>query len=385
MFKCHICEKKYVSLDGLLDHYEDAHSDNIPKGWTVDRFYYYGKTGKAHGTCVICGQETGWNTSTSKYFRLCKRHECKEKYVEEFKKRMINKHGTASLLNDPDHQRKMLANRKISGQYEWSDGKLISYTGSYEKDFLQFLDVLLNFESEDILSPSPHTYYYEYEGEKKFYIPDFYIISLNLEIEIKDGGDNPNNHHKIQDVDKVKEQLKDKVMTEQGKFNYVKITNKEYAPFFEILQKLKNDFIENGETNHTFSILAEGQTYVDELRNLEIVTESEIAPNVNRANIIARFASNIYFNINANKIEFKDLPKELDKILDMAKTEEDCDFILLETNNMMSQLKIVKFHDSSLDHEINKLTTWISSIYIPSVKIKKNYIKKNTFSQVVTK
>ena len=46
----------------------------------------------------------------------------------------------------------------------------------------------MNFDSDDVMTPSPHTYYYEYGGEKKFYIPDVYIPSLNLEIEIKQGG-----------------------------------------------------------------------------------------------------------------------------------------------------------------------------------------------------
>lgn len=68
----------------------------------------------------------------------------------------------------------------------------------------------MEFDSDDIFAPSPHTYYYEYEGTKHFYIPDFFIGSLNLEVEIKDGGDNPNNHHKIQAVDKVKEEKKTK-------------------------------------------------------------------------------------------------------------------------------------------------------------------------------
>ena len=80
------------------------------------------------------------------------------------------------------------------------------------------------------------------KGKRHFYIPDFFIPSLQLEIEIKDGGDNPNMHHKIQDVDKVKEKLKDDVM-KSNQFNYLKITNKDNKKFLDylILAKEQNE------------------------------------------------------------------------------------------------------------------------------------------------
>ena len=45
-------------------------------------------------------------------------------YREQFKKRMIDKYGRVHLLNDPEQQRKMLQNRKISGYVEFKDGKV---------------------------------------------------------------------------------------------------------------------------------------------------------------------------------------------------------------------------------------------------------------------
>ena len=159
---------------------------------------------------------------------------------------MVGKYGKTTLLNDPDHQRKMLSHRKISGVYRWSDNPNIeiSYTGSYELDFLKFLDIAMDFDGEDVIGPSPHTYYYIYEGKKHFYFPDFFIPSLNLEVEIKDGGDNPNTHHKIVEVDKVKEKLKDEVITKNGTFSYIKIVNKEYRKFFTFLEKSKKQFVD---------------------------------------------------------------------------------------------------------------------------------------------
>lgn len=233
--ECPLCDEKFNKLAGMYEHIEEDHQDNIPEGYDVQRYLYYIKTGKTHGSCVVCKKDTGWNESTGKYKRFCDNPKCKESYRETFKKRMIGKYGKTTLLNDPEQQRKMLAHRHISGEYEWTDGTKKTYTGSYELDFLKMLDVFMNFDSDDVMSPSPHTYYYEYEGEKKFYIPDVFIPSLNLEIEIKDGGDNPNMHGKIVAVDKVKEKIKDNVMASQKDYGYIKIVNKNYDEFFKYL------------------------------------------------------------------------------------------------------------------------------------------------------
>lgn len=239
--KCPVCNEKFTKLEGLHDHIDEDHSDLIPEGFTPQQYVYYTKTGKTHGNCVMCKTETEWNETTGKYKRFCDNPKCKEEYREIFKKRMVGKYGKTTLLNDPEQQKKMLANRHISGEYEWTDGSIKTYTGSYELDFLKFLDVFMNMDSDDVITPSPHTYYYKYEGETKFYIPDVYIPSLNLEIEIKDGGNNPNMHHKIVEVDKVKERLKDDVMKSQKEIDYIKIVDKKYDDFFDYLMKKKDE------------------------------------------------------------------------------------------------------------------------------------------------
>ena len=243
MYKCKICGKKYTELTALYSHIENKHKDMIPKDMSVQQFYYYMKTGRTNGNCVMCKKPTSWNHNTGKYNRFCGDEKCKEEYVKIMKGRMVAKYGKTHLLNDPNKQREMLANRSISGVYKWSDGKHeTTYTGSYELDFLRTLDDFFDWDPEDISMPSPHTYTYKYEGEDKFYIPDVFIHSLDLEIEIKDGGDNPNNHHKIQEVDKEKERLKDEVLCSQKAFHYVKITNKNYENFFRFLKEIKKAF-----------------------------------------------------------------------------------------------------------------------------------------------
>lgn len=248
MYKCKVCGKKFTELSGLYNHIESKHAEIIPIDMSVQQFYYYMKTGRSNGNCVMCKQPTTWNKNTNKYNRFCKNPKCKAEYVKIAKSRMIAKYGKVHLLNDPAKQREMLANRKISGVYRWSDSAIeTTYTGSYELDFLKTLDGFFEWDPVDISMPSPHTYTYMYEGEQKFYIPDAYIHSLDCEIEIKDGGDNPNNHYKIQAVDKEKERLKDEVMTSQKAFHYVKITNKNYTNFFEFLKEVKEGFEKYGD------------------------------------------------------------------------------------------------------------------------------------------
>ena len=240
---CKFCDKLMKDEEQYADHIETKHQEMIIPGMVPRQFVYFLRTGKTHGNCVMCKGETKWNPKTNKYHRFCDNPKCKEEYRETFKNRMIGKYGKVVLCNDPEMQRKMLAARKISGKYQFSDhnpNHVIPYTGSYELDFLMFLDLIMDFPFEDIMSPSPHTFFYEYEGKKHFYIPDVFIPSLNLEIEIKDGGDNPNTHPKIMAVDKVKEQLKDAVMADKSvPFNYIKIVNKEYKKFFKYLEIAK--------------------------------------------------------------------------------------------------------------------------------------------------
>lgn len=76
----------------------------------------------------------------------------------------------------------------------------------------------------------------EKEIEKRIYIPDFYIPTLNLEIEIKQS---TNMHPKILRVDKVKEEAKDVAMKAQTVTNYLKILEKDYSEFYQFLYNEK--------------------------------------------------------------------------------------------------------------------------------------------------
>ena len=236
-YKCPECGKKFKTLGGWGDHIQTMHPTTIPEGFTISRYFYFTLTGKTAGRCIMCHGDTLWNEATGKYDRYCTNPKCKQEYVKIAKKRMRDKYGKEHILNDPEMQRKMLASKKISGEYAFSDGSgKLGYVGTYEKDFLMMMDKFMHYSATDIMAPSPHTYYYEYENEKHFYIPDFYVPNLNLEIEIKA---QDNTHPKIQAIDKVKERLKDEMMAKNPKINYLKINDKNYNNFFEYLLNLK--------------------------------------------------------------------------------------------------------------------------------------------------
>ena len=299
---CRFCDFFCYTPEDFVSHLEKHHDEMIPEDMDGWQFSYYLRTGKTHGNCVMCKKPTTWNNKTHKYNRFCNNPKCKEKYREIFKKRMIGRYGKTTLLNDPEQQKKMLANRKISGKYLWRDHvHETPYTGSYEKNFLEFLDVILNFDPEDVMAPSPHTYYYIYQGEKHFYIPDFFIPSLGLEIEIKDGGDNANKHPKIQAVDKVKEKLKDEVMT-KNHFSYIKIVNKENEKFLSFLNQAKENYFND---KHNPIYMTEKELTLDDLNDMYM----SIFENANDSNSLYEESDKISFSKS-----FSDVKKIVDAL-----------------------------------------------------------------------
>ena len=244
IYRCQFCnynvtpennKKSIISAKHKMgEHYENKHKDLLPEDIDGFRWFYYTLTKKNHGECVICHNNTEFNKITMKYSRFCDNPQCKQKYKEERDKRMIAKYGKVCLLNDEEKQRQMLENRKISGVYTWSDGTKIKYVGSYELDFLKFLNTKLNWVSSDIFGPSPHTYEYEVDGKKHIYIPDFFIPSLNCEIEIKskDRMDRQNSESRAKEIEK------DKLMKScSNLFNYIIIFDKDYTEFNKLIQK----------------------------------------------------------------------------------------------------------------------------------------------------
>lgn len=265
-YKCPYCNIRLIRPK-LISHINKQHAEMIPEGYNADRLVY-DIINPNGGRCRVCKNPTAWNFKQNRYEVLCSNSACKQKLRDEYKKNMLRVKGTYNILNDPEQQKLMLANRRISGIYKHSDGGEIHYTGQYERAFLEFIDSFMQIPSDDILSPGP-TMEYMYNGQKHIYIPDFYIISLNLIIEIKDGGDNLNGKRTpgmIASREKTIE--KEKVITDRGEYNYVRLTNNEFVQFVDVVMAMKEKAMNDDESrtvriHESVNTLHESPSYTD--------------------------------------------------------------------------------------------------------------------------
>lgn len=249
-YRCPYCNKTFerVKLSSHIDkvHHEMLNDDN---GNTANRIVFdicnnKEPIGAGSGRCQICKKPTTWNEELVRYNKYCS-DTCKAEAREQYKKNMLRVRGTYNLLEDPEWQEsKMLANRGISGKYRWSDGTYKTYVGSYEKKFLEFCDNVLRINSEDLITPGPQIEY-EYNGKKHIWITDAIYLPYNLVFDIKDGGDNKNKRDMPEY--RNKQLYKEKFITDQGVYSYIRLTNNEFVQLLTIFAELKESYLENDE------------------------------------------------------------------------------------------------------------------------------------------
>jgi len=237
-FKCPICpNRSYVTLDSVIDHIENDHPGCVPKGITTKQWLFNIRNKlpqtQKFGKSILSGKPTAWNEEAGRYERLRDDAERLE-FRKIFIQRMLKTYGKETLLKDPEVQKKMLAGRKISGQYQWSTDprRTFSYTGSYELDFLRFMDIQMSWDPKDIFMPCPFVidYISPRDKSKHFYIPDAYIESLKLIVEIKS---EDNKFYRKRDLDI--ETAKDHEVARR-KLKYVKVYDKNYEDLAELLK-----------------------------------------------------------------------------------------------------------------------------------------------------
>lgn len=245
-WKCKYCDAPRMTKDELIDHIDQEHRDMIPDGWSAGRLAFKIIHNKDHGTCVVCKSPTEWNEKRCKYQRLCNNPACRKQLREMALKNHIRVYNKPTLLTDMDHQDKMLKNRHIAGTYKFRDGGKVGYVGSFEKKLLEFFDQVLEVNSEDIMEPGP-TLDYQYKNETHHWITDFLYIPYNLIIEVKDGGDNPNK--KAMPESREKQIYKEEMITNLGKFNYLRLTNNNFSQLLSIFAELKEQMIDDTKEN----------------------------------------------------------------------------------------------------------------------------------------
>lgn len=239
--KCPFCEFKTIRQK-MAAHIDKHHRDMIPNGYTANHIVFDYVNHTKGGNCVVCHKQTTWNEQTQKYNRLCDNPACRQKLRDTYKKNMIKVYGKETLMNDSEHQKKMLAGRHISGEYKYSDGTKKEYTGSYEKKLLEFLDHVLGFSSDDIVMPGP-VIDYIYKGEHHQWITDALLLPYNLVIEVKDGGNNPNKRQMV--TYREKQVAKELSITKLGQYNYLRLTNNQFDQLISIIYELKMQYFDD--------------------------------------------------------------------------------------------------------------------------------------------
>ena len=276
LFKCPFCNKNYLSKEALYNHMEDEHEKELC-GLPAAQVYFnyrnkYALT-KSFGKSVISGKPTKFNLTTERYERFADDNE-KKLYREQFRNNMIKKYGKDTLLDDPEQQEKMLSSRRISGKYRWSDGKIFTYTGQYEKNLMEFLDKVMNYKSDEIVAPGP-VLEYEFNGKKHHWITDFLIIPYNLIIEVKDGGSNPNN--RSMPVYRSKQIAKEKMITNMGTYSYIRLTNNDFSQLLCILAELKMKVVDDNADTPLYRIHEDVFTVynsINESYDMEVLIDS---------------------------------------------------------------------------------------------------------------
>ncbi|WP_368880461.1 hypothetical protein [Proteus mirabilis] len=215
--------RSFRSKPELYAYIESNYSHLLSDDMPASRLYFNLKYNKTHGKSVISGKPTPWNEQTERYERFANEEE-RKKYRELFKERMKRKYGKIHLLNEPDQQKKMLNNRSISSVFTFSDGTTLNTNSTFEEKFLEYVDASYGLTGKSFSEP-PTVYYFDPKlNRQAFYLPDFYIPSLNLIVEIKGS----NRHY--QERDKYREKLKSQSILKNG-YDYVQINDSIYTNF----------------------------------------------------------------------------------------------------------------------------------------------------------
>lgn len=240
--RCPFCSMIFNDKQKYCHHIALKHNEQVPPELEPLEYAYSLLVHKDVGrVCVMCKKNpVHFNQDTLKYERLCDRPQCKDEYVKMMKSRMVKVYGHEHLLNDADMQRKMLYNHANAKDYIWDNDHKFRIIGTYEEDFLNKLKSL-GWSPNDIIAPSPNNYWYKWgDGTQHLYIPDFFIPSLTLDVEIKQGGFNDSYMEHNRDIEHRKDLMMQRMCEKSGR-HYIKIMDKDYTEFEKLYVKSDNN------------------------------------------------------------------------------------------------------------------------------------------------
>jgi len=228
-YKCPYCELR-ATVSDLALHIGDEHQDMIPKDMTPFQLAVNARDKKDSRPCLVCGKPvTKWNQDTGRYESFCS-DDCRKKYAKSRK-------AQRDKLGDTVYQREVMLKNK-SKTYTFRDGTKMDYIGTYELEFLKYMDTELKIDPMDLQQAYP-VIPYQYKGKTHHWFMDFYYKPYNLAIEIKDGGDNPNT--RPMEEYREKQFAKEEAITKLGQYNYIRCTNKDFNQIVEILEDLREE------------------------------------------------------------------------------------------------------------------------------------------------
>lgn len=301
MYKCPFCDKRFNRAD-LVNHVEEDHPYEIPKDFTAFRYvfnYVNKKPVTYHGKCTECGGSTPWDENKGRYNRQCGKKACHDSFIRKFEENMVKTTGVTRLSSTAEGQIKLLAGRKISGEYKFKNGDIKTYTGSYELKALEFMDRVMNIDPDDLMCPGP-IFEYIMNGKKYIYITDFYYQPYNLIIEVKDGGDNPNKRNMPEY--RQKQIAKEKYIIQNTNYNYLRLTNNNLNQLLAVFMDLKMQMVENtGERVIHVNESVEEVNPINEYMNA-LMSGKVVGMRDSDAYIINYQQNNVY---NDNKLENK--------------------------------------------------------------------------------
>ena len=178
--------------------------------------------------CVICKTaDRLFNPEEVRYTRLCGSSACSDKARAIAKDNHIKTFGVATLLNDANHQVKMLQANGNAKTYKYNDGKEYIVRSSIEIGILTCLDKE-GFKSDDVEAPSTVFIKYKLPGEdrERVHLPDTFVKSINCIISGKDGLDNPNGHPNML-KDRLKSLIQYATIVRDTKYNFIQVEGKE--------------------------------------------------------------------------------------------------------------------------------------------------------------
>ena len=226
--------RKYIISDEVIvtinkfniNHYKNLGYYNIKcnQKWFVPvEHLMINSSVKINCKCIFC--DSIKNISMQKFTENYNRHNfysCKSCSNKSYELTFIKKYG---VINTSQITEFFSKSQKTGLKVK--DFKSISYQGTYELDFLKYMDNLSILNDVSKLS----TIKYFFNGKNRVYYPDFYLKKYNLIVEIKSSY--------YYNISLDKNLAKQKSCIEQG-YNYLFILNKDYSELFLLIKKHSN-------------------------------------------------------------------------------------------------------------------------------------------------